>query len=137
MEQSSLWFKQRKGGGFKMQGGGQKFFSSRAIITLQQGGEPEPHSRVMSLAMVSEFFSSRAIITLQQGGEPEPHSRVMSWAMVSDLHSLELGLGDAAETDELHTSTTEGFVSMYFGHRFGAQVIHDLRFALDLLLSLG
>ncbi|KAF3833644.1 hypothetical protein F7725_024849 [Dissostichus mawsoni] len=29
-----------------------EFFSSRTIITLQQGGEPEPHSRVISLAMV-------------------------------------------------------------------------------------
>ncbi|TNN86064.1 hypothetical protein EYF80_003481 [Liparis tanakae] len=40
--------------------------------------------QVLTNQLNNMFFSSSAIMTLQHGGEPEPHSRVMSWAMAAD-----------------------------------------------------
>lgn len=44
-------------------------------------------------------FSSRVIITRQQGGEPEPHSRVISWAMFADKRSQSAAGGVNEESD--------------------------------------
>lgn len=44
-------------------------FSSRVIMILQQGGEPEPHSRVMSLAMFPDGWCLTATGVVNEGSD--------------------------------------------------------------------